>query len=323
MKQDELREQFSPLLDDELDVEEREALEAALAQDSALLRDLDGYKRVDALYRALPREGAPADFELRVKQALRPTVISMARRRIAQMSTRAWIGAAAGLLVASAISVYVIPGRLMQQEMAASHKLAMPDFAAETAPAGSAEAAQSSPAATFAEDSLDRLGGVENAPAPVPPADSAEEDTSAIPLGETRAARQKAEAGEIPMARQPEPEVPSEEPARDAFYAGAVVKPAPTPASAAPNAGQSEDKESGAAGFEVRAVARRTFRMSHGVWIQDGYSQETPEMIDPGSARFTGIVKLHPELGQIVHLGGPVTFELDGQWYTLAKPVSD
>lgn len=79
MNKDDIREQFSPLLDGELTAEERLDVESQLALESDLLRELDGLKRVDDLYRGLPRVTAPENFESRVWDTLQPKVFRFPR----------------------------------------------------------------------------------------------------------------------------------------------------------------------------------------------------------------------------------------------------
>jgi hypothetical protein len=67
-----IRENFSALLDSELSSEEREHVENHLAQCSECLRALDGLQRVDGLYRALPEIDAPDRLANAVREALRP-----------------------------------------------------------------------------------------------------------------------------------------------------------------------------------------------------------------------------------------------------------
>ncbi|HRK35215.1 MAG TPA: hypothetical protein PLJ47_11530, partial [Candidatus Hydrogenedentes bacterium] len=71
MNRDEIRDQFSPLLDGELAADERAEIEAMLSQDAELLRELDSLKRVDDLYRALPRPQTPDNFESAVSERIR------------------------------------------------------------------------------------------------------------------------------------------------------------------------------------------------------------------------------------------------------------
>lgn len=67
-----IRTEFSALLDDELNAEDRELVEEHLSECSDCLRELHGYKQVTDAYRYHHPVKAPADFEARVREALRP-----------------------------------------------------------------------------------------------------------------------------------------------------------------------------------------------------------------------------------------------------------
>ncbi|MBX3176885.1 MAG: zf-HC2 domain-containing protein [Candidatus Hydrogenedentes bacterium] len=67
-----IRTEFSALLDDELNAEDRELVEEHLSECSDCLRELHGYKQVTEAYRYHHPVKAPADFEARVREALRP-----------------------------------------------------------------------------------------------------------------------------------------------------------------------------------------------------------------------------------------------------------
>jgi hypothetical protein len=69
------REEFASLLDGELAPEERAAVEGHLSQCSDCLRDLDGLKRVDTLYRGMSKVSAPAGFEEGVRQGIRSATV--------------------------------------------------------------------------------------------------------------------------------------------------------------------------------------------------------------------------------------------------------
>ena len=58
----EARDEFSALLDGELDADAQEGLERHLAECSDCLRDLDGLKKVSDTYRELPAADLPEDF---------------------------------------------------------------------------------------------------------------------------------------------------------------------------------------------------------------------------------------------------------------------
>ncbi len=86
MNRDELRDKFSPLLDGELAADERAEIEAVLAQDAELLRELDSLKRVDDLFRSLPKPRAPEGFEAGVRELVQPQLVAIpmhhSRRRV-------------------------------------------------------------------------------------------------------------------------------------------------------------------------------------------------------------------------------------------------
>ena len=97
-RRDAVRERFSPLLDGELPADERDALERELAGDAQLLRELEALKRVDALYRDLPRCGAPADMAERVRRLVEPEPLRF-RRRLVQRALWPVLAAAAMFVV--------------------------------------------------------------------------------------------------------------------------------------------------------------------------------------------------------------------------------
>ncbi|MBI2421945.1 MAG: zf-HC2 domain-containing protein [Candidatus Hydrogenedentes bacterium] len=67
---DDVRDSYSALLDQEVDPEYREVLEAHLFQCADCLRTLAKYKAVSDLYRELPRPETEYDFERAVLQRL-------------------------------------------------------------------------------------------------------------------------------------------------------------------------------------------------------------------------------------------------------------
>lgn len=79
-----IREEFPALLDGELTDEERRRLEAELADDAELLRELENHKRVDQLYRKLDAVPAPDGFEAALKSRMqqRAPAIHVLRSRL-------------------------------------------------------------------------------------------------------------------------------------------------------------------------------------------------------------------------------------------------
>ena len=105
----EAREEFSALLDGELTPETRSAVESHLSQCADCLRELDGIKRIDGMYRQLPPHPAPADFEERVHEAIRPAAIRFDRAARRATAVRIW-----PLLAAAAVLLVILGGTLLR-----------------------------------------------------------------------------------------------------------------------------------------------------------------------------------------------------------------
>ncbi len=114
MDKDELRQEFSPLLDGELPADERVAIEAELALDSDLLRELDSFKRVDELYRRTPPVTAPAGFEDAVRRRLRPKVLQFRGKPFAGRRWIAVLAAAAVVIVVGGVALLQWPSSRME-----------------------------------------------------------------------------------------------------------------------------------------------------------------------------------------------------------------
>ncbi|MBM3291000.1 MAG: hypothetical protein FJY92_12700, partial [Candidatus Hydrogenedentes bacterium] len=172
INRDDIRDQFSPLLDGELPPEERARVEAALAGDAELLRELDALKRIDDLYRAMPAQAAPAGFEDAVRDRVRQpaTVNTIALRRAARH--RYW---AAGLAAAAVVVIgvgAVLLGTVrfdVPKQLAASKYDSMAERTAG-APAPPAEAARPS-AADRTQEQLDALGYADDTASTAAPSD--------------------------------------------------------------------------------------------------------------------------------------------------------
>ena len=208
--QDDIRDQFSPLLDGELSSEERARVEAALARDADLLRELDALKRVDDLYRALPAENAPGDFEQAVRDRIRqsrPTVSAAAPRRLAPR--RYWTAglAAAAVLLIGVGAVFVNLGRLeAPKQIAALKSLATRPVPATEASHASDAAAPSAAVAEPQQNAPERFLQPEAAPS----AGGATFDTktemptaeqAAAPAPPIVAAREQAEVDRLEKAK--------------------------------------------------------------------------------------------------------------------------
>lgn len=94
-----IREEFSALLDGELDAETREAVESHLHECSDCLRELGRYKKVTGMYGRLERVPAPPGFEERVADAIRPKITPLPVRRKFFVRWEMALAAAAVLLI--------------------------------------------------------------------------------------------------------------------------------------------------------------------------------------------------------------------------------
>jgi len=75
----EVREEFSALLDGELSPEKRDSVEGHLAQCADCLRELDALRRVNTLFAQLDEKTAPEDFEARLQKSLTPSSVRFLR----------------------------------------------------------------------------------------------------------------------------------------------------------------------------------------------------------------------------------------------------
>lgn len=94
-----IREEFSALLDGELDAETREAVEAHLHECSECLLELSRYKKVSEMYNRMERVPAPPDFEARVADAIWPKIVPLPERKKFHLRWMPAFAAAAVLLI--------------------------------------------------------------------------------------------------------------------------------------------------------------------------------------------------------------------------------
>ncbi len=159
-----VRGDFSALLDGELTTEERESLEAHLSTCAECLRELDGMKRVDTVYRRLQPVHAPASFENRLRDAQKPSVLRFSRERLPMKRLAPMLAAAAMLLVVGGASILALrqdtpamQGEQVALESAARDTPVMSAMPAEVAP----DAAQKMAADTSAFADAERINAVE------------------------------------------------------------------------------------------------------------------------------------------------------------------
>ena len=171
MNKEEIREQFSSLLDGELSPEERQDLENALSQDAEMLRELAKIKQVDTLFRRMPKVETPAHFDADVRNAIRPRLLAFGRRGDSRRPIWPLLASAAMLTLVSGLIWYMMPtqaplelaGSLEEAQPTSNMyklKAAKPDVQAEIA---TSESAPPAPKATPA-DAIDRLDSRQEMP---------------------------------------------------------------------------------------------------------------------------------------------------------------
>ncbi len=127
---DQIRNEFSALLDNELNPEDRELVEEHLSDCSECLRELHGYKVVSDAYRYHHPVKAPEDFEARFHAAIAP--IGRKRGFVWQ---RWGLAAAAGFILVAGLTFWQSRTTLKQS---ATSELALRAPAPETPPAADA-----------------------------------------------------------------------------------------------------------------------------------------------------------------------------------------
>lgn len=226
---DHIRNEFSALLDNELNPEDRELVEEHLSDCSECLRELHGYKVVSDAYRYHHPVKAPEDFEARFHAAIAP---------IGRKRTFAWqrwgLAAAAGFTLVAGVALWQSQARIksaLTPEMA-SHMAA--DSAPQSPPAAEAPRAmmhQAAEGSTPPEKALDQ-SAVDSAIANGPAEDSAVLEES-IQATEARPERQAVDLG----AERKSGEVALTESGRargDGTAGGAVPMSAPVPPESEP-----------------------------------------------------------------------------------------
>ena len=111
-----IREEFSALLDDELDIETKATVEEHLAHCASCLRELGGFKQVGDLYTALEHVRAPDTFEAELRKRLRP-------KRFAFLLTKRFVHWQLLPLTAAATALIAIGGVFILQQIKTAEQL--------------------------------------------------------------------------------------------------------------------------------------------------------------------------------------------------------
>lgn len=334
---DEVRLEFSALLDDELSAGERRAIEAHLAECPECLHLFRQFQQVDQLFEDLPQREAPAELEAGIREALtteRKQVKTFLRSRHTRQ--RVW-----PLLAAAAVFVVLAGGVLLMatgEFGPESYQLAQFDEPAEqeeTAPAPRDEprmdvmmetapdAPDAGPMDSRENDALEDadqelMNDIED-DGQRPGIDAGrglkreaqEEAPNFEQEGGAQSSRPRARAQELP---EPPPDADRAPETAEEPEAEAEAKPAPPPpAPAEPMPRRLEESP----GVETREAAGRRFIKDADVWVEEGYEGEPISTLSPDAAAWEVVLESHPELAEIVDWEDPVVFEAEGQWRRL------
>ncbi len=121
-----VRERLSALLDNELEPAEHEAVTAHIGGCRECRREFDKLRRMDNLYRALPRAETPDDFEQRVRGSLQDgsSAVRLRFRQDRRQSFRLWpaLAAAAVLLIVTGVTMVLFKGATERYQLAEAPK---------------------------------------------------------------------------------------------------------------------------------------------------------------------------------------------------------
>jgi len=336
---DELEEYFSPLLDDELDPETRATIEAELAESAEGLRSLDGFRRVDALYRGLEPVAAPDDFEVQVKEALDPGKPRLVSGRFLLTRVAPLAAAAAVLMVAGS---FFWPGgekdgRMLVTQVESEAPPA-PEPVKPPAPKRESVAPPAPQAQGAAPETAKEIGAAgqeppgapaktpawDTPPPAMPPEDSAGQEQAMrmdMPTLEGVGAVAGAELGGGGAS------VDSAEPAEKAYG----VDVGRTAADAESRADDAPAEHAPADGLKSRAfrpapakqpeppaeAAGRRFAFHEDRWEQHGYAGQDTTPVYRGSERFSDVSETVEGMAEIAALGPRVIFRHEDTWYYL------
>lgn len=353
-----IRDEFSPLLDDELTQDARDEVERELAQDAELLRELDALRRMDALYRGLPRAGAPDDLAARVREEVG------GKSNVTPIRTRRIPVALYSGLAAAAIFMVVIGGIVVRQEFVVTPS---PEERAETAALRQADAEQNEADAAAAqpEPVMQKTAAFDDATAPADelekpsrealrderpegavveeqvelrrmqadrtPEQERTEPPSAAAGGRAADGESKDEAAPMPQAiaasPPPPPPAPEEAQATEqaATAAAGLAEPsaADADADAASRALQMQADEGALRKrlIDTREIGGRVFEQRDDGWYERGYDGERTRIVQRESDSLEALAPRVRELDAMLALEGDVVFRLDERWYRI--PAKD
>jgi anti-sigma factor RsiW len=356
---DHIRNEFSALLDNELNPEDRELVEEHLSDCSECLRELHGYKVVSDAYRYHHPVKAPEDFEERFHAAIAP----IGRKR--SFTWQRWtLAAAAGFTLIAGIGLWQSQSTLKQSAApelarslatdAAPASPPLPERAPEAAmeqslaDADKAMATAAAPAQENLETAVPSLNYGTSAPAEAQPG----EGSGGFGGGGGVAMPQAAPAPSAAPAAS-EPVAPAADPVKLKSRAVDVVAtPAPvnTPDSEfrvglstpmkkeSPSAESAPSSDETLPGIEESATTaakmateeapappatrrwhEQNFTLRDGAWHQEGYSSEPLTKISIPSTAWSSLLEKNVDLATLCEREEPVIVKLGDVWYEMVK----
>ena len=286
-----VRDEFSALLDGELSYDERETVESHLSSCSDCLRELDGLKRVDIAYRALPKITAPENFESSLKNALHPRRLR-ARKRVLYMGVSgALLAAAAGLLIVVSISqrARVTENREFQIAKA---------LAPESAPVRMEESLVLPPEAAGASSQLENIQSVAD-------------------MDYSMEIQAKAIEKESPARRT------SVGPPRKAVYDSLAAHSLESASSDEDVARSQVANSAVTRGLKDAGGNDRTFRLRGERWVETTYAGQDLIDLSRSSEFLKELFGAQPHLAELLTWEKPVVFTANDLWYELSGPEKE
>lgn len=286
---EEVRDEFSALLDGELATDEQEGVEEHLSSCSDCLRELDGMKRVTDLYAELPVVPAPESLDISIEPEPDETVIDLrpTPSNVHPISFRPILSAVAMLTLLAGVS-YVI-----SQGMPATNQMEMAAEIPEAREMVLDEAEDLSLSSADAESVPMKSLAVSGA---------AEESLRMISSNPPAAAKRE-------RADLDRPEVAAASPAPK-MKVSEMQKEAPIDTFSDAFAGNVTAVEPDTLGFVVQ---------SDGAWHEQGFTDQALTDLTVGDAAFVKATTQRPEVAAILVRTTVVVFQIEGTWYRVDR----
>lgn len=339
-----LHEKLSALLDNELAGGERTALEALIDTDPEVAREWQELKRVDGLFRKMPKHEAPKELGAGVRAEVSARPLSFGRPRSMRRAPWPLLAAAAALLLVFGFVVFQLPDSRMfnmakEESVPPSESGALDTVQPNEVPAAAELEQQHGGAASGrAAQAPMRRGGVARE---VPQKSMVE--SMAVPskdeavLGEPREAP-VSDAGAVAGAGGAPPQPGTnlagaeEHGGAEPRSAPARTSPSPTipapppvaakraPAEDAPLAETERDVPmlSGENGV-LKRIGDRVFEKRENAWVQNTYDNQQTVPLARDSGKVSAITTEEPALRDILAWAQEIVFEFDGVWYRVPE----